>query len=254
MNAFVHAPTIPAERVMALLPGEIALAHVLMMRTAGLANGLLDRAAVAPDNASEVKGSLAAAGLAGLSARLMQRFVDGSSALRLLRSQGVRPADDARAGPTAAALPAALARPAAPKYHAAPGLARGRLRNGNPSGDFLAAPRCAARTREGRCCRQPGMANGRCRFHGGKSTGARTPAGLARCRAARLVHGGRAGAVIRLRSQACHSARRLRHLTLVLRKRTPAARTVAAGYRVDRSDLIRTAWLLRPAPGITCRT
>jgi hypothetical protein len=66
---------------------------------------------------------------------------------------------------------------------------RGRLRNGNPGGDFLAAPRCGAKTRAGQCCRQPAMANGRCRFHGGKSTGPRTAAGLARARGARRVHG-----------------------------------------------------------------
>lgn len=33
------------------------------------------------------------------------------------------------------------------------------------------------------------MANGRCRLHGGKSTGPRTPEGLERSRRARLVHG-----------------------------------------------------------------
>ena len=31
---------------------------------------------------------------------------------------------------------------------------RGRLRNGATPGDFLAAPRCGARTRSGECCRQ----------------------------------------------------------------------------------------------------
>jgi hypothetical protein len=50
---------------------------------------------------------------------------------------------------------------------------RGKLRHGNPSGDFLAAPRCGAKTRAACPCRQPAMANGRCRMHGGKSTGAR---------------------------------------------------------------------------------
>jgi hypothetical protein len=44
---------------------------------------------------------------------------------------------------------------------------RGRLRNGARPGDFLAAPRCGARTRAVACCRQPAMANGRCRLHGG---------------------------------------------------------------------------------------
>ena len=35
------------------------------------------------------------------------------------------------------------------------------------------------------------MPNGRCRMHGGSSTGARTAEGLARCRVASLKHGGR---------------------------------------------------------------
>ncbi len=56
---------------------------------------------------------------------------------------------------------------------------RGRLKNGNGPGDFLAAPRCGARTRCGGACRQPAMTNGRCRMHGGLSTGPRTPEGLA---------------------------------------------------------------------------
>ncbi|NQU72052.1 MAG: hypothetical protein HQ514_15980, partial [Rhodospirillales bacterium] len=69
----------------------------------------------------------------------------------------------------------------------------GRLRNGNPPGDLRLARRCGARTRtgEGCPCRQPSMKNGRCRLHGGKSTGPRTVEGLARSRRARWVHGGR---------------------------------------------------------------
>lgn len=35
------------------------------------------------------------------------------------------------------------------------------------------------------------MPNGRCRMHGGSSTGARTAEGLARCRTAAWKHGGR---------------------------------------------------------------
>jgi hypothetical protein len=34
------------------------------------------------------------------------------------------------------------------------------------------APRCGAKTRRGDFCRAPAMINGRCRMHGGKSTGA----------------------------------------------------------------------------------
>jgi hypothetical protein len=37
---------------------------------------------------------------------------------------------------------------------------------------LIDAPRCGARTRHGSSCRSPAMPNGRCRMHGGKSTGA----------------------------------------------------------------------------------
>ena len=48
----------------------------------------------------------------------------------------------------------------------------GWLKNGNPPGDFSKAPRCGAKTRKGTACQAPAMANGRCRMHGGTSTGA----------------------------------------------------------------------------------
>jgi hypothetical protein len=51
-------------------------------------------------------------------------------------------------------------------------MPRDRLKNGNPAGDPNAARRCGARTRTQLPCRQPAMANGRCRMHGGKSPGA----------------------------------------------------------------------------------
>ncbi len=51
------------------------------------------------------------------------------------------------------------------------------------------APRCGARTKRGSSCLQAAMPNGRCRMHGGSSTGPRTPEGLERLRAARTKHG-----------------------------------------------------------------
>jgi hypothetical protein len=68
----------------------------------------------------------------------------------------------------------------------------GPLRNGNPRGDPNLAPRCGAKTRAPRSgpCRAPAMANGRCRMHGGGSTGPRTAEGLVRLRVARTKHGG----------------------------------------------------------------
>jgi hypothetical protein len=71
-----------------------------------------------------------------------------------------------------------------------PSGSRGRLKNGAPGGDYLAAPRCGARTRAGGSCQQPAMPNGRCRLHGGMSTGARTEAGRERLRGIHTTHGG----------------------------------------------------------------
>lgn len=64
----------------------------------------------------------------------------------------------------------------------------GWLKNGNPPADPNNAPRCGAKTRKGRKCRAPAMRNGRCRMHGGASTGPRTQEGLARSRRARWKH------------------------------------------------------------------
>jgi hypothetical protein len=53
-----------------------------------------------------------------------------------------------------------------------------------------AAPRCGARSkRTGRPCQAAAMPNGRCRVHGGKSTGPRTPEGLERSKRANWKHG-----------------------------------------------------------------
>src|SRR5215831_6791156 len=66
---------------------------------------------------------------------------------------------------------------------------RGRLNNGNPPGDFSRAPRCGAKTRRGTACQCPAMANGRCRLHGGLSTGPKTAEGIERIRRAVTKHG-----------------------------------------------------------------
>jgi hypothetical protein len=66
---------------------------------------------------------------------------------------------------------------------------RGRLRNGNPAGDFSKAARCGAKNRRGTPCMCPAMPNGRCRLHGGLSTGPKTLAGIERIRQAVTKHG-----------------------------------------------------------------
>ncbi len=52
-----------------------------------------------------------------------------------------------------------------------------------------AAPRCGAKRRDAGSCQSPAMPNGRCRMHGGKSTGPITPEGLERSRKANWKHG-----------------------------------------------------------------
>ncbi len=67
---------------------------------------------------------------------------------------------------------------------------RGRLKNGNCGGDPSLAPRCGAKTRSGTACRCPAIrGKGRCKLHGGKSTGPRTTEGRERISRANWKHG-----------------------------------------------------------------
>jgi hypothetical protein len=74
-----------------------------------------------------------------------------------------------------------------------------------------AAPRCGARTRRGTSCMAPAMKNGRCMFHGGKSTGPRTKEGVERLRAARTTHGAYS-------AEAKHWRRKIRALLALVRE------------------------------------
>lgn len=65
----------------------------------------------------------------------------------------------------------------------------GWLKNDNSTGDPSKAPRCGAKTRKASSCFAPAMKNGRCRMHGGKSTGPRTLEGLERSRRANWKSG-----------------------------------------------------------------
>src|SRR5258708_35198335 len=87
---------------------------------------------------------------------------------------------------------------------------RGTLKNGNPSGDFSKAARCGAKTRRGTSCQCPAMKNGRCRLHGGPSTGPKTAAGIEAIRLARTKHGYYSKAAIEERQQSRAEMRALR--------------------------------------------
>ncbi|MGH6931784.1 MAG: hypothetical protein ACREEE_05055, partial [Dongiaceae bacterium] len=154
---------------------ELAAIHGLKMRLDGGAVRALDRAvelAVDPVAACRLAEAAARAGdryRRGLAA--MERYDKGPNGeprhpniFWLGPDGGYEPPGpdqfDANA-PTAAMPeldPAARAGDRPRFYATDPALRRGRLNNGNPAGDFRAAPRCGAGTRHGGDCRQPAMA------------------------------------------------------------------------------------------------
>lgn len=108
----------------------------------------------------------------------------------------------------------------------------GPLRNGNPRCDLATVRRCGARTRAGHPCRQPAMRNGRCRLHGGLSTGARTEAGKA-AQIAAHTRTGEYGAAGRALQRVIRGVRRL-------------ARLIAQDIRLPQRFGSIGAWLARP--------
>ncbi len=91
-----------------------------------------------------------------------------------------------------------------------PGI--GRLKHGNPTGNPANAARCGAKTRSGGSCKGPAMPNGRCRMHGGPSTGPKTEEGKDRIRASRTIHGRYSQATVQRRREARAIVRAIRDL------------------------------------------
>jgi hypothetical protein len=71
------------------------------------------------------------------------------------------------------------------------------------------------------------MRNGRCRLHGGKSTGPRTADGLERSRRARWVHGARSREFAAMRAEGVRIRRRIRALCDMLAARVVLDSTVS---------------------------
>ena len=79
---------------------------------------------------------------------------------------------------------------------------RGRLKNGNQAVDLTTLPRCGAKTRRGSACQRIARkVSGRCRLHGGVSTGPKTHEGLNRSKTANWKHGFYSQEAIRERQQ-----------------------------------------------------
>src|SRR4051812_26799438 len=77
-------------------------------------------------------------------------------------------------------------------------------------------PRCGARTTSGLACKGPATRNGRCRMHGGASTGPRTAEGLARIRKARTRTGLYSAEMIEIRCLAAELREEARLLLMEL--------------------------------------
>jgi hypothetical protein len=100
--------------------------------------------------------------------------------------------------------------PSKPHVQRHPG--RGWLKHGGTPGNWDNAPRCGAKTRAGTPCRSAAMPNGRCRMHGGPSTGPKTEAGIAAIRASRTKHGRYSQASIAERREVRSAIRALREM------------------------------------------
>jgi hypothetical protein len=229
-----------ADLVSALLCHELASCHRLMMRFGAMTDHYLSHTSPTVDAerrqlmARYQQGALALPKLRTDVDAVQKRIVvDWGSDDCDCRSKGGNGGDTGGGNQGPAAGGSTGAPPSTPPA-GTPGSTgapprRGHLKNGNPSGNFLAAPRCGAETRAGCPCRQPAMKNGRCRLHGGKSTGARTADGQQRAQTARLIHGRRTAAVIAARSAAAAVSRRLAWMA-------DLARELPAGHGVDRSN------------------
>jgi hypothetical protein len=70
--------------------------------------------------------------------------------------------------------------------------------------------KCGAKTRKGTPCGALAMPNGRCRFHGGRSTGPRTREGLESMRQSKITHGKYTAEVIANRHEMAQFRRQCR--------------------------------------------
>jgi hypothetical protein len=235
------------DRVKLFLRHELAAGHRLVMRFGGRAGRLLAQARPGEDHVEALR-------LASAAARLMTR---GRQALAALPRIGPGPNGGTRlvAGYYWIGEHDMFANSNASRC----GCRRASVRT---SGRNLGAAReieerqplrrlqrCGACTRAGGLCRQPAMKNGRCRFHGGKSTGPHTAAGLARSRAARRTHGGYAAEIIDRRRAAAAHAKRVAALAGRLRgQRTEDGRQKASGAKTWRTPpvLVLPAGTFRP--------
>ncbi|TGN50059.1 hypothetical protein E4L95_17810 [Paracoccus liaowanqingii] len=172
-----------ANSVERALAHQMAAAHATAMRFAAQAKTELDAHARNP--LSDRPRSVEAARMAATSARLMDAFTRSALALDRLKNGGQQVVVVKHQQNTVVQEggKAVVVAEAAPPPPGGSGQEGGSVVADEPQApawrDALAlaahACRCGARTRQGMACQAPAMPNGRCRMHGGTSTGPRTP-------------------------------------------------------------------------------
>ena len=190
-----------------MLAHQLAAAHTGIMRLSGQLNNLFTHDLAGCSDAENLR----AGRLAGSIARLMGAYQQGLLTLQRLRSGGKQTVivqhvqvneggqaprrwqDEGHGGSRFAQISGGERRKSSGQAREGEGvklsstpqarIMRERLKLAN------ASPRCGAKRRDGEPCRGAAMVNGRCRMHGGRSTGPRPAEGKARIAAAAFRHG-----------------------------------------------------------------
>jgi hypothetical protein len=176
-----------------MLAHQLATLHVSAMKMSADLNRRLDYLANVRGEESE-RVNIQATRLANAVGRLMSTYQQGMMTLQRFRSGGSKPSLCSTSKQIRAVGWSSPARSGEREGYS---RGEGPEMTKEPQAPFRcerldganAAPRCGARRRDGGSCHGPAMPNGRCRMHGGPSTGPRTPEGLERSRRSNWKHG-----------------------------------------------------------------
>ncbi len=165
-----------------MLAHQLATAHVAAMKAAAVMQSHLDEASRSA-GAYRVAAGVEAERMARTFGRLTGSYQAGMQTLQRLRSGGrqvvVVQHNHIGEGAQAVVAGSVTGGSRSLKRVGGVGVNSGDAPHEACSCDRLrgafAAPRCGARRRDGGSCQGPAMPNGRCRIHGGLSTGAKTP-------------------------------------------------------------------------------
>lgn len=201
-----------------MLAHQLGTTHVLSMKVAAVMGQMLEGAMVYADPAKKQAACVEVARLAGTVSRLNNSFQAGMLTLQRVRSGGRQVVvvqhnhiNEGAQAVVAGTVARGEGRPRQDRGARVNSIdgARAPCPCERLRGAF-SAPRRGARRRDGGSCRGPAIASGKCRMHGGASTGPRTPEGLARARRGNWKHGQRSARSMVLRRAIAQAGRDLR--------------------------------------------